>query len=40
VSVSRFFEFYYYYYYFKKKQKIAMCQAVIVPRGNDRVMWR
>jgi len=37
-----FFEFFYYYCFFeffKKNKKIATCQVVIVPRGNDKVMW-
>jgi len=24
---------------FKKIKKTATCQAVVVPRGSDRVMW-
>jgi len=26
--------------FLKKNQKIATCQAAIVPRGSDRVMWQ
>jgi len=25
---------------FKKNKKFVTCQAVVVPRGNDRVMWQ
>jgi len=29
-----------YFWIFKKNKKIVTCQAVIVPRGSDRVMWQ
>jgi len=32
--------FFYYFLFFLKNQKIVTCQAVIVPRGIDRVTWQ
>jgi len=39
-----FFEFFYFlffiFYFLKKIKKIVTCQAVIVPRGSDKVTWQ
>jgi len=34
------FYFLFFFEFFEKNQKIVTCQAIIVPRDSDRVMWQ